>query len=691
MNEGQRMSAFSSEVFTIYAGPSQKKFIAHAGVLAQSPTLRKIVDGGWKESQERTIPLDEWDEKTVQKLLEWLYSGYYTWYTQPISPTTLAEGAEDATANVKPKSCITSLGLKSERMINVSPYTWNKKQSLSKPLYYHMSSGKVPSHPVSILRHGITYNDSSSSKQLLESLKYSDVQRALDSSCATLATLLDDAKLYVLAQYLQLGSLKRLAFLNVQHVFSELSKGDTDRLGAHVTARFIEYIRYVYASTDSLTNSMEPLRKLTAAAVVAHLHALQAPSFDDLMRQGGDFAVDVMKMFNDKAVHMSAQERKEEKLWEQAEATKSFVIKPPFRMVRGHLQREAFSATSTDMSTYAFESPVFEIIAGKSGNTKTFRAHASVLSKSKVLKTEVEGLWKESAERKIQWPHWTVDGAEKFLEWLYTGDYKCPYPTKCPQPEAKSAKYLSSKDLYVLLFEQAPTDERSEVTPEGDTFERFGITYGDSGIVFPTPKRSPAGYPGGRQIVSATKKSKTQRQARLPSPALARLQDLTFTGCRPLGGKLSQAEEFDKWTGHQLWKPTELDYETTFMTHAELYIMANTYMLDDLKNMAWQRLRAVLISIGRPTPGSTVVDNLASLSHYVYTETGATGAEGMEEPLRMLVLGFASLHFTSLKGQRMEELMMSKEEADREFVVDLMGKVSQQMSYLESENDVNSY
>ena len=31
-------------------------------------------------------------------------------------------------------------------------------------------------------------------------------------------------------------------------------------------------------------------------------------------------------------------------------------------------------------------------------------------------------------EEKIIWPDWTVGGAERLLEWLYTGDYGFPYP-----------------------------------------------------------------------------------------------------------------------------------------------------------------------------------------------------------------------------------------------------------------------
>ncbi|KAI4242013.1 MAG: hypothetical protein L6R40_004240 [Gallowayella cf. fulva] len=159
-----------------------------------------------------------------------------------------------------------------------------------------------------------------------------------------------------------------------------------------------------------------------------------------------------------------------------------------------------------------------------------------------------------------------------------------------------------------------------------------------------------------------------------------RLEDLHWHGSRALG-KLSQAKEFDKWAGHRRWSLDRLDYEDTFMTHAEMYVMACEYMLDELKNMAWQRLRLVLITIGTPKPMSAVIGNMISLARYVYQETGKVGEE--DEPLRELIVTFAGLYFTKFEGPEFQELIMSSSIGDREFLHDLMMKVMAKVAHLE--------
>ncbi|KAL8973900.1 MAG: hypothetical protein Q9197_001857 [Variospora fuerteventurae] len=329
--------------------------------------------------------------------------------------------------------------------------------------------------------------------------------------------------------------------------------------------------------------------------------------------------------------------------------------------------------------TSTFKSPIFEIRVGPPETAERFYAHAHILSTSEVLKAEVEGQWKENQERKIEWPHWSVGGAERFLEWLYGGDYVCPYPVQKTKEmiDGKTKGGRKKKtDLFSALksLEEPPVD--CSVLVDEFEWNAFG-----SGTTSSKKKR---GKP--RQMIP-------QAPQKTLSPPLTCLQDLSWNGCHQLD-KLTQAEEFDKWTGHQLWSTSELDYESTFMTHAELYTMAHQYMLHQLKNMAWQRLRSALISIGKPAPGSPVIENIATLAHYVYQETGCGGGGGgstmesheaaEEEPLRLLVSSFAALHFTTLKHPRMDELMRSQEEADRDFVVELMAKVSRQMTHFES-------
>ncbi|KAL8949480.1 MAG: hypothetical protein Q9222_004415 [Ikaeria aurantiellina] len=315
-------------------------------------------------------------------------------------------------------------------------------------------------------------------------------------------------------------------------------------------------------------------------------------------------------------------------------------------------------------SMSAFSSKIFKVFVGPSADL--FYVHADVLARSRVLKKEVEGSWKEKSERKITWASWKPDVADKFFEWLYTGDYHCPYPSA------------------ICDLGESSHNDNDEVDEIRSRDRSIAVERPDDPIVVPTVERavidsSRVTDDESSNNVSEMPRAKTMRN--LPAQPLNRLQELQWEGCRSLE-KLTQAEEFDRWTGHQLWSPDQLDYEVTLLLHAELYVMACHYMLDGLKNMAWQRLRSVLITVGVPQVGSPVISNVVSLIHYVYEETGET-TDGAE-PLRELLVTFAALHFTSFRGIEVDELMMSTQESDREFVVDLMVKVMQQTMHLEA-------
>ncbi|KAL8854294.1 MAG: hypothetical protein Q9221_001008 [Calogaya cf. arnoldii] len=273
-----------------------------------------------------------------------------------------------------------------------------------------------------------------------------------------------------------------------------------------------------------------------------------------------------------------------------------------------------------------------------------------------VLKVQVEGSWKDiTGKERIDWTSWNVDAVEKFLELLYTGDYRRPYPTETRVVEDIAGGKTG---------EEACGEDQSEWV-ESDNDE-------------------------------AVVKIDDQVPKTLPTGPLTPLKDLHWDECRALGKPLSQAEEFDKWTGHKLWASHQLDYEATFATHSDLYVMACQYMLSELKNMAWQRLRADLIGL---------VNEI---------DKEATGGYGTCEPMRELVATFVAQHLTGLRAspgegniprksvaygeasapcdqERNENayraegsdefgvLIDSNDTDHREFVADLMAKVMQKM------------
>ncbi|KAL8769873.1 MAG: hypothetical protein Q9209_004311 [Squamulea sp. 1 TL-2023] len=506
-------------------------------------------------------------------------------------------------------------------------------------------------------------------------------------------TLLVHAKLYALAHYLQLTTLKSLAFGAIEAEIESI-----EELQPQLLANIVQLARYVYTSTDTLVISTEQLRDLVATFVGNWFHVFHGPDVNNLLEEGGEFVVDVMQKVQQHVKDIKAEHKENKKELQRqikryqtrlrkrggvvdgtgkdsdnTSRGRCFSIGFPSSISQAQLSA-IFATTliSPEVKmegkdpTSAFSSRILEIIVGPS--ERAFYAHTDILAKSDVLRMIVHGGGKETEEGKIVWPHWTVSAAEKLLEWLYTGDYKCPYPTAVLQSETVSTEEntaQASEDKIYDELENPDLDHPMSVDVPAPAEPE--IVYDDT----PRYNKKKKKYSESRMMWSIPDSPKPVRSA-----FRSCLKDLTWNGSHPLE-KMSEAEEFDKWTGHQLWRPDQLNYEATFMTHAELYNMACIYQLDTLKNMAWQRLRSVLVSIGRPVPGSTVMGNIVTLIHYTYEITGEVGNE--EEPLRKLVTTFAALNFTRFKGTVVDELIKSASEPDREFVMDLMAMVRQKV------------
>ena len=269
----------------------------------------------------------------------------------------------------------------------------------------------------------------------------------------------------------------------------------------------------------------------------------------------------------------------------------------------------------------------------------------------------VRGGGREMEEEKIIWPDWTVGGAERLLEWLYTGDYGFPYPRPTSATKDGSEENGDSFDVdeeLVAMDHGAKVLSKSVATSMDSTdSQNHEISTAD-----------------------ATTQEEEAIERRLSS-----LQKLTWPGCRTPERGISQAEKFDRWVGHQCWKADQLDYEATLLAHAEVYVMACRYMLAELKNLSWQRLRSILMGIGNISAASPVIGNLVTLISYAYKES--SNEPNCTEPLRQLVTTFAALNFTDFRGSEVDELMMSTELSDREFISDLTLLARQKMRHLE--------
>lgn len=268
----------------------------------------------------------------------------------------------------------------------------------------------------------------------------------------------------------------------------------------------------------------------------------------------------------------------------------------------------------------------------------------------------------ETQDRKIKWPEWSAEIVEKFLEWLYTGDYTIPYPKEVVRPD--------EHDSDVQFHEPA----EDEVHEEGMAPEGFPVEHQEQEWSIPL-EAEPAPQPELPQpLTSCTELKRTA--------PMTPLKDLTWEGCHAVE-KTSHAEDFDLWIMcNQDDNVYPFDYEETLMTHATLYVIACQKDLAELKNMAWQRLRVLLVKLGAPDAGRPMMGNMVALIRYAYQETGVS--ELPVDPLRHLITSYVALHFTKFKGPEVDSLFASQAADDRDFVVEVVAKVRQRVEDLEA-------
>ena len=72
-------SQFSTDIFKILAGPERKSLYAHKDFLGKSDMLCVLMlQASFEDSKNHQINLEDWDEETVNRLLEYLYTNDYS-------------------------------------------------------------------------------------------------------------------------------------------------------------------------------------------------------------------------------------------------------------------------------------------------------------------------------------------------------------------------------------------------------------------------------------------------------------------------------------------------------------------------------------------------------------------------------------------------------------------------------------
>ncbi|KAA8911524.1 hypothetical protein FN846DRAFT_887721 [Sphaerosporella brunnea] len=257
-------SFLSTPVYTIAAGPERKEFPVHSGLLsANSETLRVLFANGgghdgWRNSRgDRSISWEQWDEPTVSRFVQWLYTGEYA--VPDPKPTAPRKGG--------------------------------------KPHHHqHISPPATPSPPSSVL--------SGSGGSDIAAPPHPPAPPAAQNTTLDYdETFLAHAKLYALGHFVVSKQLMRVCVNRLASLLDEIRWIERCSVAAD---NFVNLARYVYKNTDSSINrdvcpthgSLEfpgNWADLWRSFAAFNFERLDCPSMLALMAAGGDFVVDVSK------------------------------------------------------------------------------------------------------------------------------------------------------------------------------------------------------------------------------------------------------------------------------------------------------------------------------------------------------------------------------------------------------------
>lgn len=255
----------TSEVFELVTKDDVHFYVNKDILASQSKPFREATTGCWKEATEHRIDLKDWDSDTVARLVEFLYIRDYPYP----DPTPLVSKGEPT---------------------NEDPDSINKDPGSGAPPAKGPTSELDHSRPLTPFNEYLekslppTKDPPATDEERLEPFDPEDYNYE--------EVLLAHAKVYALANYKSVDTLRALA---LKRLLLALWRLHPIVPASHISMNIVDLANYVYANTDDLVNSEEPLRKLTSHFIALNLAAFQTePKAVELMAQGGDLVKDLM-------------------------------------------------------------------------------------------------------------------------------------------------------------------------------------------------------------------------------------------------------------------------------------------------------------------------------------------------------------------------------------------------------------
>jgi hypothetical protein len=259
-----------------------------------SPSLRSLVSGDWKESQKREIDWSHVEAATIKRFLTFLYSGDYTVPDpEPIQTehtsdlqTPIKDDINQLDDPIEPDAVSAYYDTVAE--VDIGPMEageeWLQETAFIQNDIID-SFGPRPLTPISkCLDVGLPSERIRTAAGRLEECSFASSGHRYGT------TFLAHARVYVFTQYHLVAQLQAFSLQRLTQALRYI-----DCTQAHAVSDVASLVEYVYNNTLNHESHEEPIRKLVSQFAAIHYTDLMTREFEEFFNRGGDFTLDIAR------------------------------------------------------------------------------------------------------------------------------------------------------------------------------------------------------------------------------------------------------------------------------------------------------------------------------------------------------------------------------------------------------------
>jgi len=288
------------------------------------------------------------------------------------------------------------------------------------------------------------------------------------------------------------------------------------------------------------------------------------------------------------------------------------------------------------------------------------------------LKRLISGQWTESKSRVIDWGHTDAATVQRFLTFLYLGNYNTPWPQ--PRPDLPSPESCEAGEF---VKEDPMTGEDVMAIPEVVAHLGTPESEADGLPEEPEPWLEPWLEPEPDEEALAEVDIPDDGTESNPAYQKALLESFDARPLTPIASFVeAEAADYDPRFAAGVFESSEYPYKKysyidLLLAHTQVYIFAQYHLCSNLRSFALQRLLEVLQCVD--CSQEHAASEIASLAQLVYDRTQQTDSD--EEPLRRVVSHFVADNYNFLARSDLEDLFL----LGGEFTVDVSKKVARRL------------